>query len=125
MAELDRAGISARMGQSLKQAGLTQPEIADLMLVHFRTVQEWVSPKRKVVPFDRIDEWARLTNVSREWLLYGEEAEDTDRLAAIEEELRGLREELAAVRATLPVVEEVLGLARDLQALLRERADTS
>lgn len=72
MAELDRAGISLRMGQSREAAGLTQPEIADLLHVHFRSVQDWESPRKHVVPFDRLGEWAELVNVSREWLLYGE-----------------------------------------------------
>src|SRR6266516_1002567 len=63
MAELDRASISIRVGQAREEAGLTQPDIAELLelKVHFRTVQDWESPKKHVVPFDRLDEWARLT----------------------------------------------------------------
>lgn len=92
MAELDRAAISIRMGQSREQAGLTQPEIADLLHppVHFRSVQDWESPRKRVVPFDRLDEWARLTKSTREWLIYGEEAIEGDRLARVEQRLEEL-----------------------------------
>jgi hypothetical protein len=109
MAELDRAAISIRMGQSRETAGPTQPEIAEMLEppVHFRTVQDWESPKMHVVPFDRLDEWARLTKTTREWLLYGEEAKaDDDRLDEALAELAGLREQLG----------EALVLLQQLQA---------
>jgi transcriptional regulator with XRE-family HTH domain len=125
MAELNRAEISARMGVAREAAGLKQPEIADMLHVHFRSIQDWESPKKRVVPFDRLGEWAELTHVSREWLLYGEEAESTDRLSAIERELRQVREELAAVRNVLPAVDDVLALARELRAALQQRQDTA
>jgi DNA-binding transcriptional regulator YiaG len=103
MAELDRAAISIRMGQARDLAGLKQPEMADLLEVHFRTIQDWESPKKRVVPFDRLEEWARLTETTREWLLHGEmEATEEDRLRRI------VREELEALRGDLDRIENLL-----------------
>jgi transcriptional regulator with XRE-family HTH domain len=73
MAELDRAAISVRIAEARdKRAGLTQPELADLMKVHWRTIQDWESPKNNTVPWDRLGEIASATGVSKEWLLHGE-----------------------------------------------------
>lgn len=105
MAELDRAGISVRMAQARETAGLTQPQIAELLepKVHFRTVQDWESPKKNVVPFDRLDEWARLTNSSREWLLYGEErVTETSRLRhVVHEEVAEMQQQIARILVLL------------------------
>lgn len=76
MAELDRAAISLRIAEARKQrAGLTQPELSELLEppVHWRTVQEWESPENGTVPWDRLDQIARITGVSKEWLLHGAE----------------------------------------------------
>lgn len=75
MAELSRAAIAQRIATARKQAGLDQPELADLMHVHFRTIQDWESPKKQATPWDRLDELAAVTDVSKEWLLHGERAE--------------------------------------------------
>jgi len=72
MAELSRAGIAQRIAAAREQAGLTQPELADLMHVHYRTVQDWESQKKQATPWDRIDELAAVTGVSRNSLLHGE-----------------------------------------------------
>lgn len=103
MAELDRAAISRRLAQSREDVGLTQPEMAELLVVHFRSVQNYESPKRLVVPFDRLEEWARITGRTKEWLLHGDEpiVMADDRLAVIEGELRRVASELSALRALL------------------------
>lgn len=120
MAELDRAGISMRMGQSRQAVGLTQPEIADMLDVHFRAVQNWESPKIRSVPFDRLDEWSKLTHVSREWLLYGEETQP-EALTEIRDEISALRqaqvEELATVMEQLSIVRELQTMAQGLALL--------
>jgi transcriptional regulator with XRE-family HTH domain len=93
MGELDRAAISLRLARAREEAGFTQAEMAELLTVHFRSIQNYESPKQHVVPFDRLNEWAHLTGRPKEWFLYGDEpsvAAD-DRLQAIEEELRALR----------------------------------
>ena len=103
MGELDRAAISVRLGQSRDEAGLTQPEMGELLSVHFRTVQNYESPKEHVVPFDRLDEWARITGRPKEWLLHGDDPVvlGDDRLGAIERELQQLGERLDQVLAEL------------------------
>ena len=73
MAELDRAAISLRIAEARdKRAGLTQPEIAEILSVHWRTIQDWESPKNSTVPWDRLGEIAEATGVTKEWLLHGE-----------------------------------------------------
>jgi transcriptional regulator with XRE-family HTH domain len=109
MAELDRAAISLRIAEAREQAGLTQPELADLLEVHWRTVQEWESPRKDVVPWKRLDEIARAAGVTRDWLLHGDAPrESPDRVL---EELSVVKEEVAALRG------EVAGLAREVRAI--------
>jgi transcriptional regulator with XRE-family HTH domain len=73
MAELDRAAISVRLAESREQAGLTQDEMADLLGVHFRSVQNYESAKVDRIPWDKLDEWARITGRTKEWVLHGNE----------------------------------------------------
>lgn len=71
MAELDRAAISLRLAESREQAGLTQEELADLLDLHFRSVQNYESPKVDRIPWDKLDEWAKVTATTKEWILHG------------------------------------------------------
>jgi transcriptional regulator with XRE-family HTH domain len=71
MAELSRAAIAQRIALAREQAGLKQTELAELMHVHPRTVQDWERPKMQATPWDRVDEIAGITGVSRNWLLHG------------------------------------------------------
>lgn len=106
MGELDRAAICQRIGQARDEAGLTQPELAELLepKVHMRTIQTWESVKQPRVPWDRLDEIARVTGRTKEWLLHGKEA-----LPHSEEELRAMiREELGDVMGLLRSIEERL-----------------
>jgi transcriptional regulator with XRE-family HTH domain len=75
LAELNRAEISARIKQARTHAGLTQPELGEVLQVHWRTVQGW---EGKVVPWDRLDEIARATGKTRDWLLHGDQAVTPD-----------------------------------------------
>jgi transcriptional regulator with XRE-family HTH domain len=97
MAELDRAAISTRLGESREQAGLTQPEIADVLHVHWRTVQNWESPRDSAVPWDRLDEWAQITGRPKEWLLHGDPPESKPDLSEINAKLDQLLEERVAI----------------------------
>jgi transcriptional regulator with XRE-family HTH domain len=93
MGELDRAAICARIQQAREEAGLTQPELADLLHVHWRTVQTWESVKQPRVPWDRLDEIARATDKTKDWLLQGDErAPSDDRLARVEEQVGEVRQ---------------------------------
>lgn len=73
MAELESAAISDRLQAARTRAGLTQQEMADLLQVHKRTVEDWESPRKKNVPYERMGEWADLTHVTVAWLLHGDE----------------------------------------------------
>lgn len=86
MTELDHVAISKRRAISRHQAGFSQKEMASLLGVHVNTVANWENPKKKTLRFDRLDEWAGLTGVTKEWLLLGDEPE------------RGLREEVVLLR---------------------------
>lgn len=95
MGELDRAAIAFRLATSRQQAGLDQAELAELLNVHWRTIQNYESPKIDRIPWDRLDEWARATGVTRDWLLHGDDAAapatappDGDVLAKLDEILR-------------------------------------
>jgi transcriptional regulator with XRE-family HTH domain len=91
MAELDRAAISSRIGRARTEAGLSQPELAELLSVHWRTVQGWESLKIDRVPWDRLDEIARATGRTREWLLHGDpDAPDISDVPAVLGEIRDL-----------------------------------
>jgi transcriptional regulator with XRE-family HTH domain len=89
MGELDRAAISVRLAQAREEVGLTQVELAELLQVHFRSVQNYESPRERRIPFDLLDRWAQVTGRPKEWLLHGDEPRIVadDRLQAIEDEL--------------------------------------
>ena len=90
MGELDRAAISVRLAQARAEVGLSQVEMAELLSVHFRSIQNYESPRMHAIPFDRLDRWAQISGRPKEWLLHGDEPRIVadDRLEAIEEELR-------------------------------------
>ena len=98
MSELDRAAIARRLQEARKRSGLTQKEMADVLHVHERSIQDWESVSKAAIPFDRLDEWATTTGVTKVWLLQGDEfVEAGVRLARIE----GRLEELASGMADL------------------------
>jgi transcriptional regulator with XRE-family HTH domain len=103
MGELDRAAISVRLAQARAEVALSQSEMAELLTVHLRSVQNYESPKVNVIPFDRLEQWAQITGRTKEWLLHGDQPRIVadDRLEAIEEELR-------RVTAGLDRLEEIL-----------------
>jgi transcriptional regulator with XRE-family HTH domain len=82
MAELDRAAISVRLAESRDEAGLTQEEMAEALQrdgtpLHWRSVQNYESPKIDRVPWDLLDQWARITGTTKEWLLHGRDTGTT------------------------------------------------
>lgn len=117
MAELDRAQISARLAASREEAGLTQAEMAELLQVHFRSVQNWESPKVETVPWDRIDEWARATGRTKDWLLHGHDQIDWGAEAAAD--LRAIREGLEQVDRKIDVA-DVPGRLVAIEASIRD-----
>lgn len=77
MGELDRAAICARIAQAREEAGLTQVELGEALAppVHFRTIQTWESLRQPRVPWDRLDDIARVTGTTRDRILHGEAEE--------------------------------------------------
>lgn len=112
MAELDRAAISVRIAEARdKRAGLTQPELADILDVHWRTIQDWESPKNGTVPWDRLGEIADATGVTKEWLLHGEQQPEHDKLSQLLEAVNSLRLELGALDRKLDTLDPTPRLA--------------
>lgn len=110
MEELDRAAISVRLAESRANARLSQPEMAELLQrggepLHWRTVQNYESPKNDRVPWDLLGQWAEATGTSKEWLLHGDQP--TPEPATVEE-IREARKELAEVRETSARIEQLL-----------------
>lgn len=117
MSELETAAISRRLQDARKQAGLTQQEMADLLVVHKRSVEDYESPRKDVIPYDRLNEWARLTKTTAEWLLHGIEpgeaatpgqVRDLDARLARVEELQA--QQGALLEANRVVLEEIRAL---------------
>ena len=73
MAELNRAEIKRRLQESRKVAGLTQKQMSDILHTHERTVQDYESLKKEVIPFEHLDKWADVTATTTTWLLQGDE----------------------------------------------------
>lgn len=95
MAELDRAAISQRLQQSRQRAGVTQEEMADILRVHVNSIQNYESVKQHSVPFDRLDEWAQITGVTKAWLLQGEEPTPPADLEELRRQLADVQQRLA------------------------------
>lgn len=92
MAELQRAEITARIRQARMEAGLTQPEMAQLLDVGQRAYQNYESER---VPWDLMGRIADVTGRSLRWLLHGEDEDEPSmevmqRLAAIQQRLDSL-----------------------------------
>ena len=117
MAELDRAAISLRIAEARdKRAGLTQPELADIIGVHWRTVQDWESPKNPTVPWDRLGEIAEATGLTKEWLLHGDPPKPPAN-GTIDDDLAGRFEGLAYI-----VREQAAGITEEIRRLPRPEA---
>ena len=125
MAELDRAQISARMKDAREQAGLTQREIADLLLTHYRTVQEWENIKNANVPWDRLEDWARATGVSRDWLLTGQDAIHPPPTEEVRETLRLLAETAKSLVDLLTEQRQLVERMTKIAAVLERREAAS
>lgn len=93
--------IGARIAQARKEAGLTQDELADILSVVTRTVQNYEAGATK--PYTHLRAIADTTGRSVEWLLHGEPDE-----LVTGAELAALRKDLAEVRAAVARIEELV-----------------
>lgn len=119
MAELQEAEIRARIKSARRQAGLSQVQMAELLEVIPRTVQNYENDH---VPWARLKDIAEIAGVSTRWLLHGDEdteaspgPEAPNQLDRIEERLS----ELEAVLRKMDVgasraIEKVMGTLRGL-----------
>lgn len=108
MAELSRVGIAQRIATARKQAGLSQHEFADVLGVHWRTVQDWESPKKDTTPWDHLDEIAQVTGVSRTWLLHGDHGAEVVDAASIDRRLQSLEASVTELAALVRRALELL-----------------
>lgn len=115
MAELDRAAISTRIRHARRKAGFrNRQQLADVMQVHWRTIEDWENPKHQNVPWDRMEELAGVLNVDKKWLLHGDPEPRTstagdDRLESIVVRLESLE---AQVAQSVKLTKEALRLLR-------------
>lgn len=102
--ELEPEKIRARLRQARKETGLSQQELAELLNVHKRTIENYENVR---VPWDHMNEYAKVTNRPVEWFLYGEMALPPEgELAALVETVDVLTGELASLRGRLDALED-------------------
>lgn len=144
VAELERSAIARRIKQARKEAGLSQPEMADALGVIPRTYQNYESVKEPRVPWQSMNDIAKITGKSTEWLLHGDTvaaatpdpfdgptsqlAERLDRLvSAMEERLqhdRVIDEMLERQTAILTRIELLIAQSQDPEPADREPGES-
>lgn len=108
MAELQKAEITARIRQARKEAGLTQPEMAELLEVAMRTYQHYEDDR---VPWSLMGRISDVSGKSIRWLLHGEEEPSVEGIAELEAKLDRLLEHfgLETISAAIEDAERELG----------------
>jgi transcriptional regulator with XRE-family HTH domain len=111
--EREEREICARIKQARVEAGLTQQQAADLLHIEKRTYQNYEDFR---VPFRSLEEIGNVLGKPKEWLLYGDGPEFTNRIARMEEAMkemdRKLDRVLTQMRAT-PVRDAVKKAGRE------------
>lgn len=92
--------IGARIRQARREAGFTQPQLAEIVGVELRTVQGYEA--NEIDPYRKLRQLAEALGVTIGWLLHGER----DVSAAVGEKFEEIRQRLET-----------------LEALVRERLD--
>lgn len=119
MARLEEAEIRARIKQARVQAGLRQPDLADLLTVHVKSIVNYEAKNGKdaKVPYDRLGEIADVTGVSLKWLLHGddEEADLATRLDDFDKRLAAVAEQQDKVLDRLSSLGEQQGMLTDVE----------
>lgn len=86
--------IGARIAQARVEAGLTQPELADLVGASLRSVQGWEAGAVK--PYRWLEALAAATGVTVAWLLHGDQDElDPAQMVKLAEDAAETREMVA------------------------------
>lgn len=105
MAELERVEIARRIRQARKEAGLSQPEMADAVGVIERTYQNYESEKAPRTPWGLMNQIATVTGRSTAWLIHGTDSPADDGLADIRVRLERIEQALAEVRRAVALAE--------------------
>lgn len=112
MAEIERAAIAHRIKQARKEAGLSQPEMAEALGVIARTYQNYESVKEPRTPWSLMNDIATITGKSTEWLIHGDRP-TPDLLGVAERDqvdggFEEFREHVAELNAKLDRIEALL-----------------
>lgn len=90
-----RREICGRIRKARKAADMTQQEFADLLGLTLRGYQNYENLR---VPWDRLGDIARLTGVTEEWLLRGDQPPaaraDEERVTRLEERVEDVQQKL-------------------------------
>jgi transcriptional regulator with XRE-family HTH domain len=100
MAQLDAEGISARIREARLEAGLTQEQLADLLHVHKKTVENY---EHGSINYRALNHLSAIVGKPVEWLLHGEDA-----TRPIPEDLQALRREVEHLQAAVDEILEIL-----------------
>lgn len=123
MVALREAEIRARIRRAREEAGLTRDQLADLLTVHWRTVENY---EKKTTPWALLDKIAAVTGKRVEWLLHGDDVEavasNGDRLERIERAIQENHELLTAVGDAI-ADQKLDELRRRLEALRSREAE--
>jgi transcriptional regulator with XRE-family HTH domain len=111
--------ICERIKQARKGAGFTQEEMASLLGITQRGYQNYESER---VPFRRLGEIARLTDVEQEWLLRGEQAETPGQAGLLRDVASGVEALERSSRDVLARLDESLVRLGQIEAALSPSA---
>lgn len=124
MAELNRAEISKRIRQARTEAGFKNREqLADVLRVHRRTIEDWEDPKHQNVPWDRLEEIAQVTGKTKGWLLHGEQPEEAGRLETVDRRLGSLEVDVVKMAGQLHEAVRLLRAVAAAQGLSLPEGD--
>jgi transcriptional regulator with XRE-family HTH domain len=112
MGRLDLAQVGTRIRQARRNAELTQEELADIVGVHKRTIENYERAQTK--PFEHINEIAEATGSSVQELLHGEPAPTPQEIQELVARVDGLTEQF----------ESLMAAAQRIEALLQSQANS-
>jgi DNA-binding XRE family transcriptional regulator len=118
MTRLQTAQVAGRMRSARIEAGLTQEQMAELIGVHKRVIENVENNRLVKGPYQYINAWSDVSNWSVRRLLHGEAmqpGEDEDGLADLRLYVERLAEELGEMGQAVARIE----------ALLQSRANAS
>lgn len=115
VAELERAAIARRIKVARKEAGLTQPEMAEALGVIQRTYQNYESVKDPRVPWGSMNEIAKITGKTTEWLIHGDAtaaraSQVDDGFDEFRQYVVDIRRDIADLAATIQMITDAIGL---------------